>query len=75
MGVNEVAREFNHSNFLNGGVQVFGGAVDVDIGEEVRRLDGVVSSARSSEVVCSGDWRLSRIRRCPNQSNRAYGHE
>jgi len=55
-GDNKVTREPNLSNILNGGVEVFGGAIDIDIGEKVRWLDGVVSGTRYSEVVCGGYW-------------------
>jgi hypothetical protein len=54
-GDGEVTGELDHSNILNGGIQVLGGAVNIDVGEEARWHDGVVSSARSSEVVRSGD--------------------
>ena len=56
-GDSEVTRKFNLGNIPNGGEQVLGGATSIDVGEEVRWLDGVVSSASSSEVVCTGDWR------------------
>jgi hypothetical protein len=52
----EVTRELNCSNALNGGAEVLGGAAGIDVGKEVRWPDGVVSGARSSEVVRGGDW-------------------
>jgi len=54
-GDGEVARELDPGSSLNGTVEVLGGAIGVDVGEQVRRLDGVISSARSSEVVRRGD--------------------
>ena len=51
----EVARELNSSNILNSGAEVLGGTVGIDVGEQVRWLDGVGSSARSSKVVRSRD--------------------
>ena len=53
-GDGEATREFN-LGVPNFGEQVLGGAIGIDVGEEVRWLDGVVSSASSSEVVCAGD--------------------
>ena len=55
-GDGEVARELNPSNILNSGAEVLGGTVGIDVGEQVRWLDGVGSSARSSKVVRSRDW-------------------
>ena len=49
-------REPNLSNILNGGIEVLEGAISIDIGEQVRWLDGVTSRTRQSEVVRSGDW-------------------
>lgn len=43
-------------NVLGSGVEVIGRVINVDVGEVVRWLDGVVSRAISSEVVCGGDW-------------------
>ena len=54
-GDDEVTRELDISNVLNGGVETLRGAVCVDVDEVVRWVDGIVSSTRSSEVVCSGD--------------------
>ena len=54
-GDSEVTREGNLSNILNSGVEVFGGAINIDIGEEAQWLNGVVSSTRLSEVVRGGD--------------------
>ena len=54
-GDDEATREFNLGSVPNGSEQVLGGAVGIDVGEEVRWPDGVVSSASSSEVVRAGD--------------------
>ena len=54
-GDGEVAGEPDLGNILNSGANILGGAISVDVGEQVRRLDGVVSSARSSKVVRSRD--------------------
>jgi len=54
-GNSQVTREINLRSILDGGEQVFGGTVSIDVGEEPRWLDGVVSSAGSSKVVRSGD--------------------
>jgi len=56
-GDSKVTRELNLSNILDSGVEVLGGAINIDVGEEVRWLDGVVSSTRLSEVIRGGDWR------------------
>ena len=53
-GDGEATREFNLS-VPNVGDQFPGGAIGIDVGEEVRWVDGVVSRASSSEVVCAGD--------------------
>ena len=55
VGDGEVTGELDLSDILNGGVEALGGAVSIDVGEQVRWLDGVVSSPGLSEVVCSGD--------------------
>ena len=54
-GDSEVTGELDLCNILNSGVEVLGGATGVDVGEEVRWLDGVVSSTRPGEVVRGGD--------------------
>jgi len=54
-GDSEIARELNLSSTLNSGEQLLGGAISIDVGEKLRWLDGVVSSASSSEVVGSRD--------------------
>ena len=54
-GDGEVTGELDLSNILNSGIEVLGGATSIDVGEEVRWLDGIVSSARSGEVVRGGD--------------------
>jgi hypothetical protein len=56
MGDSGVTGEVDISSILNSGVGVTGGAISIDINEEVRRFDGVVSSTRLSEVVRSRDW-------------------
>jgi len=45
-GNNKVTRERNHSNILNGGLEVFEGAININVSEEARRLDRVVSGTR-----------------------------
>jgi len=55
-GDNKVTKEPNLSDILNGGVEDFEGAIRIDVSEEARWLDGVVSGTRYSEVVCGGDW-------------------
>ena len=52
----EVAGQLDLRNIFNCGVEGLWVAVSADVGEIIRRLDGVFSGARSSEVVCSGDW-------------------
>ena len=52
-GNGEVTGELNLGNILNCGVEVLGGAIRIDVDEQVRRLDGVGSSAGPSKVVCS----------------------
>jgi len=42
-GDNKVTREPNLSNVLNGGVEVSGGVIGIEVSEEARWLDGVVS--------------------------------
>jgi len=54
-GDSEVARELNPCNILNSGAEVLWGAASIDVSEQVRWLDGVVSSAGSGEVVRSRD--------------------
>ena len=51
----KVVREPNLSNILNSGEEILGGPISIDIDEEARWLNGVVSSASSSEVVRSRD--------------------
>ena len=55
-GDSEVARELDLGDILNCGVEVVGGAISIDVGEEVGWLDEVVSSAGLSEVVRGRDW-------------------
>ena len=54
-GDSEGTGEVDPSNVLNGGVQVFGRAICIDVGEQIRRLDGIVSGPTFSEVVRSRD--------------------
>jgi len=54
-GGGEVTRESKLSSILNSSKQVLGGAISIDIGEEVRWFDGIVSSAGFSEVVRLGE--------------------
>lgn len=55
-GDGKIARKLDLSNILNSCVEVFEGSVSVEVGEQVRRFDGIVSSAGSSEVVGIGHW-------------------
>jgi len=45
-GDNRVTSEPNLGNILNGGVEVFEGAIRIDVSEVARWLDGVVSGTR-----------------------------
>ena len=54
-GDGEFTRELELGNILNGGVEVLGCTVSIDVGEQVRWLDGVASMPGFSEVVSSGD--------------------
>ena len=53
-GDGEISREFDLSNIPNSRVQAFGGSISIDVGEEARRFDGVISSTRLGEVVRGG---------------------
>ena len=55
-GGREVTREFDLGAVPNSGVEILKGTIVVDNGEAVRRLDGVVSSARLGEVIRLGHW-------------------
>ena len=44
-GDGEVTSELDLGNVPNSGVEVLGGAIVVDVGEEVRWLDGVLPGA------------------------------
>ena len=55
-GDGEVSREPDLRSIFNGRVEVLGGAISINVDEAVRRLDGVVSGTRSSEIVCNGNW-------------------
>ena len=52
----KVARQPNASRILDFGEEVLGGAIGIDIGEEVRWFDGVIPGTSSSKVVRSGYW-------------------
>ena len=54
-GDSEITREFNLGSVFNGGEQTLEGAIGIDVDEEVRWLDGIVSSASSGEVVRTRD--------------------
>jgi hypothetical protein len=46
------------------GVDVDGGAGSIDVGEEIRRLDGVHTLTGASEVVCRrhwGEWSITKL--------------
>lgn len=55
-GDSEVTCKLDTCSALNNGVEVLGGTISINVNEEVRRLDRVIPSTRSSEVVCNGDW-------------------
>ena len=54
-GDSEATKEFNLNDILDNRIKGLGDAVRIDIGEEIRWLDGVVSSTRSGEVVRGGN--------------------
>ena len=54
-GGGEFAGELELGNVFNGGIEVLGGTVSTDVGEQVRWLDGVASMPGFSEVVSSGN--------------------
>ena len=54
-GDSEATEEFNLSNILDNRIEGLGDAVRIDVGEEIRWLDGVVSNTRSGEVVRGGN--------------------
>ena len=56
-GGREATGELELNGIPNSGVEVLEGSIVVDDGEEVRWLDGVLSSAGLGEVICSGHWR------------------
>jgi len=47
-GDSEVTGEFECGNSLNSGIEVLGGLISIDVGEEARRLDGTPSCANPS---------------------------
>ena len=53
----ETTGELDFSNILNSRVEVLECATNINVGEEVRRFDGVISSTRSSEIIRGGHWR------------------
>ena len=53
-----ITRELVLGNTTNSGVQVFGGPIGVDVGEQVRWVDGVVSGASLWEIICNRIWGL-----------------
>ena len=55
-GGREVTREPDLSGIYNSGVEVLGVTISIDVGEEVRWLDRVLSGARLGEVIRSGHW-------------------
>jgi len=54
-GDGEGTRELDLNDILNFGIEVLGGPVTTDVGEQVRRFDGVVSRSGIGEVVSGGD--------------------
>ena len=48
--------ELDLSDILNNRVEVLEAAISIDVGEQIRWFDGVVSSTRSSEIVRSRHW-------------------
>ena len=56
MGRSEITGEFDVGSILKIWIEVLGGATSIGMGEEIWWLGDVISSARSSEVVCGEDW-------------------
>ena len=54
-GDGEGTREVNFRSVRSVGIDVLEGAITIDVGEQVRWLDGVLSRARQSEVVRRGN--------------------
>jgi len=50
----EAARQPNTSRILDIREKVLGSAIGINIGEEVRRFDGVIPGTSSCEVICGG---------------------
>ena len=67
-GDSEVARELNLDDTHNSRVEVLECATSIDVGEQIRRFDGVVSSTRASEIVRSRHWWRS-FREITSESN------
>ena len=42
----KITRELDRSNILNCGIKVLGGTVNIEVGEQIRWLNGIVSSTR-----------------------------
>ena len=55
-GGSEVTRELDLSDVPNSGVEVLGGTISINVGEEVRWFNRVVSRPGLGEVVRGGDW-------------------
>ena len=53
VGDPEGTREVNLSRILNGGIYLLERTISIDVGEQVRWLDGVLPGAGQSEVVRS----------------------
>ena len=56
VGDGKVAREVDLGSIFNRGIHVLEGPIDIDVGEQVRWLDGVLSRARQCKVVRSRNW-------------------
>ena len=54
-GDSEFTRKLDLGYIPNGGVEVLRETININVGEEVRWLDGVVSNARSGEVIRGRD--------------------
>ena len=55
-GDREITREPDICDTLNSGVEVLGGAISINVGEETRWLDGVVPWTRLGKVIRCRDW-------------------
>ena len=54
-GDSEGTRELDFNDPLNSAVEVLEGAVSTNVGEKIRRFDGIISGTRRGEIVCGGD--------------------